>query len=256
MTNSNLALRSDDGDQFRTPVRMRPEQSRQGGSPPVDMLLVHGDIGAQGALAATLEAAGHEVSTSNSVDGAIRLLRDDSFEVVVLSLAAAGPQGLEMIRRVRSVSDVPLIIHGDNADPEVRNAAFDSGADDYLLDLADPAELDRLVRARARRAASRQRGFELKGPAGITMRVRAHEVFVGATRLPLTPKEFSILRLLLENRSEVVETNRMSLTIWGHETYGSRNFVEAHISRLRHKLSRVGAGSIIATVRGIGYVVR
>lgn len=220
------------------------------------MLLVHSDLNAQNALGTTLAAAGHEVSTSTSVEGAIRLLRDDTFEVVVLSVGTGESDSLEMIRRIRSMSDVPLIVLGNDANPDVRNAVFDSGADDYLLDLANPSELDRLVRARARRAASRQRGVELQGPADIRMNVRAYEVFVGVERLSLTPKEFAILRLLLEHRGEVVETDRMSLNVWGHETYGSRNFVEAHISRLRQKLGRLGAGSIIATVRGIGYVVR
>lgn len=256
MTNSNLALRSDHGEPHRSSVPLRRDFGQLRESPPVDLLLVHSDLNAQNALTGTLATAGHEVSTSTSIDGAIRLLRDDTFEVMVLSLGAAGADGLEMIRRVRAVSDVPLIVLGNDSNPDVRNAVFDSGADDYLLDLADPSDLDRLVRARARRASSRQRGFELEGPAEITMRVRAHEVFVGAERLPLTPKEFSILRLLLEHRGEVVETDRMALSVWGHETYGSRNFVEAHISRLRQKLGRVGAGSIIATVRGIGYVIR
>lgn len=254
MTNSNLAFRADHTEPSAAPVHREPTPLRE--APPVDLLLVHGDFNTQGLLTATLSAAGHEVSTSSSVDGAIRLLRDDSFEVVVLALRFGESDGLDMIRRIRSVSDVPLIVMGDEADPAVRNSVFDSGADDYLVNLADASELDRLVRARARRAGSRGRGYELKGPSGLAMHVRAHEVFVGTERLPLTPKEFAILRLLLEHRSEVVETDQMALTVWGHETYGSRNFVEAHISRLRQKLGKIGAGSAISTVRGIGYVIR
>jgi DNA-binding response OmpR family regulator len=254
MTGSNLAFRPDYTESSSAPAGREPVPIRE--SPSVDLLLIHSDFNTQGLLTATLSAAGHEVSTSSSVDGAIRLLRDDSFEVVVLSLRIAESDGVAMVRRIRSVSDVPLIVLGDEADPAVRNAVFDSGADDYLVNLADASELDRLVRARARRAGSRGRGYELKGPSGLVMHVRAHEVFVGTERLPLTPKEFAILRLLLEHRAEVVETDQMAINVWGHQTYGSRNFVEAHISRLRQKLSKLGAGSAIATVRGIGYVIR
>jgi hypothetical protein len=63
---------------------------------------------------------------------------------------------------------------------------------------------------------------------------------VGSGRLALTPTEFEILRLFLEHRREVVETEQSALSVWGHVTYGSRNSVEAYIPRLRQKLNRVG----------------
>ena len=65
-----------------------------------------------------------------------------------------------------------------------------------------------------------------------------------------------MLRLMLERRGEVLETDTISTQIWGYETFGSRNFVEAHISRLRAKLLQAGADGVITTVRGIGYVIR
>ncbi len=256
MTSSNFALQPDDDEaaelqanQSRQPTPIRESQA-------VDLLLIHGTPAVQGELTAWLAAAGHEVSISTSVDGAIRLLQDAPFEVLVLSLGVAEVASAELVARLRAASDAPLIVLGRDASPSVQDAVFDNGADDYLAEPVDPAELDRLVRARARRAASRRRGNELKGPSDITMQVRAHEVLVGSGRLALTPKEFEILRLFLEHRGEVVETEQIALSVWGHETYGSRNFVEAHISRLRQKLSLVDAGSIISTIRGIGYVVR
>ncbi len=103
--------------------------------------LVHGDLGTQRELSASSSAVGHEVLTSSSVDGAIRLLREDEFEVVVLSLAAA-----------------------------------DAGSADALG----------LLRALVRRTATR-----VKGPADLTMQVRAHEVLVGSVRLALVSKESS-----------------------------------------------------------------
>ncbi len=72
----------------------------------------------------------------------------------------------------------------------------------------------------------------------------------------LTPKEFAILQHLLERRGEVVAPDELSLGIWGYETFGSRNFVEAHISRLRGKLREAGMTDMVRTVRGVGYVVR
>ena len=88
------------------------------------------------------------------------------------------------------------------------------------------------------------------------MHLRAHEARVDDRVLDLTPKEFAVLRLMLERRGEVLETDTISTQIWGYETFGSRNFVEAHISRLRAKLLQAGADGVITTVRGIGYVIR
>ena len=74
--------------------------------------------------------------------------------------------------------------------------------------------------------------------------------------LDLTPKEFGVLQLLLERRRDVLTADAISEALWGHETFGARNFVEAHVSRLRHKLRDAGARDVITTVRGVGYKIR
>ena len=94
------------------------------------------------------------------------------------------------------------------------------------------------------------------GPEGLVMHVRLHEAHVGGSPLMLTPKESAILQLILERSGEVVAPNALSLAIWGYATFGSRNFVEAHISRLRGKLLEAGTTDLVRTVRGVGYVVR
>ena len=81
-------------------------------------------------------------------------------------------------------------------------------------------------------------------------------MWVGGEEVKFTPKEFAILRLLLEHRDEVISSDDLSVQIWGYETFGSRNFVEAHVSRLRSKLGKAGAPDVVTTMRGVGYVVR
>jgi DNA-binding response OmpR family regulator len=72
----------------------------------------------------------------------------------------------------------------------------------------------------------------------------------------LTPKEFEMLSFLLRRRGEVLTPDELSLQIWGYETFGSPNFVAAHVSRLRRKLSAADAVRMIDTIRGVGYVIR
>lgn len=96
----------------------------------------------------------------------------------------------------------------------------------------------------------------LTGPGGITLRVRGRQVRVDHAPVPLTLREFELLRLLLERQDEVLTADEISRAIWGYETFGSRNFVESHVSRLRAKLAQAGAGAVVTTVRGVGYTVR
>jgi DNA-binding winged helix-turn-helix (wHTH) protein len=100
------------------------------------------------------------------------------------------------------------------------------------------------------------RADELTGPHGIRMRVSAREVCVGAELIRLTHHEFELLRMLLERPDEALTADELSLAIWGHETFGSRNYVESHVSRLRGKLSRAGAPGVITNLRRAGYVMR
>jgi DNA-binding response OmpR family regulator len=236
--------------------------SQEGGSARPDpqpsvvrLLVVNGDEVARTRLAAELRPFHHVVLAVDSPAAAISWLDHQSADVVLV-YAETHESALEAAARIHSASARPLIVVGPDATAENRVGAFERGAQDYIPGPVTPDELDRRVRVLIRRDQFRRRSDDLTGPGGLLMQVRSHEVYIGTEKLSLTPKEFSVLQLLLEHRGEVVAPDQLSLSIWGYETFGSRNFVEAHISRLRGKLSRAGTAGIIKTVRGIGYVIR
>lgn len=99
-------------------------------------------------------------------------------------------------------------------------------------------------------------GEVLTGPRGIVLRVALREVMVAGFHVDLTTREFDVLRLLLQRQDEVLTPDEIASQVWGHGTFGSRNFVESQISRLRTKLTRAGAPNVITTLRARGYVVR
>ena len=196
----------------------------------------------------------HQVA---SAEAALALLDREPFDLVILDVALPGMTGFDACRQIRARSEVPIIFITAAGSLAERLRGFDLGADDYIVKPMDADEINCRVRAVLRRRADHDVARdEIAGPGGIAMRLRAHEVFVGEQLLVLTPKEFSVLRLLLERRGEVLTTDVLSTEIWGYETFGSRNFVEAHISRLRGKLRAGGNGTAIETVRGVGYVIR
>lgn len=208
-------------------------------------------------IAAHLSADGSVSAGASTGEEALALLDRQPFDLVILDVRLPGMSGFDTCRQIRVRSDVPIVFVTAAGSLPDRLEVFDLGADDYVVKPMDARELNRRVRAVLRRSAQRATGdAELTGPHGVVLRARAYQVFVGEDAVGLTPKEFSMLRLLLERRGEVLAMDVISTEIRGYETFGSRNFVEAHVSRLRSKLGDAGASDVIDTIRGVGYVIR
>ncbi|MDP6605050.1 MAG: response regulator transcription factor [Dehalococcoidia bacterium] len=221
------------------------------------MLIVDDEPTVRELIAAHLRADGNVASGAASGEDALALISRKSYDLVILDVGLPGMSGFDVCRQIRARTDVPVVFVTAAGNLAERLHGFDLGGDDYIVKPMDSAELNRRVRAvlrrRTRPGVERQ---ELEGPGGIVMHPGAHKVLVNEEQLNLTPKEFSMLRLLLEHKNEVMTTDDISTAIWGYETFGQRNFVEAHVSRLRSKLAEAGTSDVISTVRGVGYVIR
>ncbi|MSQ42336.1 MAG: response regulator transcription factor [Dehalococcoidia bacterium] len=226
-------------------------------SEPSRVLVVEDELVVRELIVRQLQGFGYCATAVASGEEALALLDRERFDLVLLDVGLPGISGFEACGAIRARSEVPIIFvtaHGDLAE---RLRGFDASADDYVIKPIIAEELDRRVSAVLCRPAQRRGpSGELFGPDGLALRLRVHEAYAGEHRLALTPSEFAVLRLLLEHRGEVMTADRISTAVWGYETFGSRNFVEAHVSRLRAKLRDAGAGDSIATVRGVGYVIR
>ncbi len=141
-------------------------------------------------------------------------------------------------------------------DPTVQARGFDMGADDVVTGDIAPTELARRVAALLRRTRPSDEVHQVGMPFDLVMKRAAHEVTVRGIPLALTTTEFAVLRLLLDRRGDVLSADTISREVWHYETYGSPNFVQAQVSRLRAKLDRAGAPGLISTLRGAGYVIR
>ena len=214
------------------------------------ILLIEDDEDVRGAVARALGALGWETEATASGEDGLAAFARAAFDLVILDLGLPGLSGVEVLRQLRSRSEVPVLVM------TASGAGFDLGADDYVVKPFEIAELERRVRAILRRTTGPRPDDVLHGPADIRLFLRAHEAYVADEQVHLTPKEFEVLRVLLTRRGEVIPPDDLSVLIWGYETFGSRNYVEAHVSRLRGKLADCGADGVISTVRGVGYMVR
>jgi two-component system KDP operon response regulator KdpE len=179
-------------------------------------------------------------------------------DVVLLDLGLPDIDGLEIIRRIRRDSTVPIVILSGRYEEREKVEALERGADDYVTKPFGVDELNARLRAALRRAAGPAAdpgGRIAAGP--LVLDVARHEVFVAGTRVDLTPREFEILRVLLIHAGRVVTKGRLLRAVWGSEYQGEDSYVYVHVSQLRRKLAAADKdGSLrdlIATEPGVGY---
>jgi two-component system, OmpR family, response regulator MprA len=202
-------------------------------------------------VAMGLEGRGMDVE--GVLDGRDALLAVERFrpDVVVLDLMLPGLSGLEVCKRVRAKSDVPILILSARDEVEDRVHGLNAGADDYLIKPFAFEELAARVVALLRRSAA-PLGQVLRH-ADLTLDLATREVRRGGRSVDLTAKEFALLRFLIEHPRRVFSKGQILETVWGYGYLGGSNVVEAYVSYLRRKLNAPGEPDLIETVRGAGY---
>ena len=177
------------------------------------------------------------------------------FDLVLLDIMLPQMSGMEVLRRLRRESQVPVIMLTARDGVVDKVSGLDSGADDYVT---KPFAIQELL-ARIR-AALRNRGDgggrELLTAGELAMDVERHRVTVRGQEVELTKKEFDLLRCLLENKGRVLTREALLDSVWGFDFVGETNSVDVYIRFLRSKLDDAFNIKLTHTVRGVGYVIR
>ena len=211
------------------------------------ILLVEDDIAIGPQIARGLEQEGHQVSwVRTGADG----LRAPLHHLVLLDLGLPDIDGLEVCRRLRAETAVPIIVLTARGEEEDRVAALDLGADDYLVKPFGLRELSARVRAVTRRTFGELPSVLRFGR--LLLDERARRVLVDETDVSLTGKEFDILAALLAEPGETVSREDIFSRVWDEHWYGPRKVLDVHIASLRRKL---GDPALIETVYGRGFRV-
>lgn len=175
-------------------------------------------------------------------------------DLVILDIMLPGIDGLEVCRRLREFSDVPIImLTAKDAVPD-RVRGLETGADDYLV---KPFAFDELL-ARIRALLRRHRagaGQELRF-ADLRMNPATREVYRGDRRIDLTAREYELLELFMRHPRQVLTREMIYDRVWGYDFDGESNVIEVYIRYLRSKLEADGEPRLIHTVRGVGYALR
>jgi two-component system response regulator MprA len=198
---------------------------------------------------------GYRVDTAADGPAALVSARDNPPDLVVLDWMLPGMDGLEVCRRLRAGSDIPILLLTAKTGVPDRVTGLDSGADDYLVKPFNFDELLARVRALLRR---RQRTAtpQVLRFGKLTLDAAARQVVYDGQTLELSTKEFDVLELLMRHPRQVVSRETFYDRIWGYDFGGESNILEVYIRYLRAKLEKADGQGLIQTVRGIGYVLR
>src|SRR5690242_8715969 len=218
------------------------------------VLIVEDDIDIADVLRRSLRNEGYEVRTSADGIEALDVAAGFVPDLVVLDLGLPGLDGVEVCRRLRSESDVPILMLTARAETEDRVTGLDSGADDYLPKPFERSELLARIRALLRRRPPRGSASIVVGDLMLNPDTR--EVKRGDREIELTNREFELLEYLARNQKLVVSRERLLEDVWGYDPFEQTNTIDVFISNLRRKLESGGEPRLLHTKRGAGYVLK
>lgn len=207
-----------------------------------------------------LQHEGYEVSKCENGREGLAAAESGGFDMVLLDIMLPELNGLEVLRRLRKTSDVPVIMLTARDTVMDKVSGLDMGADDYIT---KPFAIEELL-ARMRMVMRRRGGTDAGKTenrdelrfAGLTLSVSRHEVRVGEENVELTGREFSLLKTLLENRNIVLSRDSLLEKVWGYDYMGETNVVDVYVRYLRAKIDDRFGMHMIQTVRGVGYAIR
>ena len=224
------------------------------------ILVVDDEISISELIKFNLNKVGHEVTVTDNGNSALELLEQHSYNLIVLDLMLPGVDGLEVCRKLKSnnkTSAIPIIMLTARNEEIDKIIGLELGADDYMTKPFSPRELVARVKAVLRRSLKDNQTEGELTVGLLRINFNNYEIFLGNSKLELTPKEYELLKLFMTNIGKAYSREQLLEKIWGYDYYGDTRTVDVHIRHLRAKLElEPKVAEAIETVRGVGYRLR
>ncbi len=209
-----------------------------------------------------LENDGYTCHLASDGEEALRMVREQPIELMVLDVMMPKVDGLEVCREVRQERNLPIIMLSAKSEDIDKIHGLTSGADDYMTKPFSPLELIARVKSQLRRfkilnntGGVNQTKSEISID-GLYINTATHEVKVNGSSVKLTPREFDILLLLAQNKGVVFSTDKIYETVWEEDPFETRNTVMVHIRKIREKIETNPREPVyVKTVWGVGYKI-
>ena len=195
------------------------------------------------------EFEGHDCVEAEDGMQAVKLARDNNFDVIIMDVMMPKLDGYYAVKEIRKFSQVPVIMLSARTEEYDRLFGFEVGVDDYVVKPFSPKEV------MARVAALLKRVNPGKGATivseGLEIDIPGRNVYVDGKKVNMTPKEYELLFYLAQNRGIAISREQLLSNVWGYDFYGDDRTVDTHIKMLRSSLGRYREK--IVTLRGLGY---
>ncbi len=203
-----------------------------------------------------LELRHEGYETEKAVNGteALDMAESGGFDIIILDIMLPAISGIEVLRRLRRSSDVPVILLTARDSVTDKVMGLDMGANDYITKPFAIEELLARIRVLLRSAADSAEKLSNNGIltcSGVELKISSHEVFYNGSPVELTNREFILLKTLMENKNVAMSREKLLLEAWGYDYYGETNIIDVYVRYIRQKTS----DSVIKTIRGVGYIV-
>lgn len=217
-----------------------------------NILIVEDDPSIRKLVRVNLVKRGYTVSEAGDSHQALALFQEVPVDLVLLDLLLPGLSGVDICAWIRARSDVPIIILSARLEEDLKVAALDAGADDYVTKPFGQEELLARVRAFLRRSYIPAKISETKIEIGdFRIDLAERRVYIADNDLHLTKTEYAILAELARHLDSIVTHDELIAEVWGSEYRGSNHYLHTYLGRLRKKMGEYG--TLIETVPGMGY---
>ena len=222
------------------------------------ILLVEDEENIREALKYILTQENYSVTIASDGSEGLSLAQELNPDLILLDVMLPEIDGMELCKIIRRASDVPIIMLTARSEEVDKVLGLEIGADDYITKPFSKHELLARIRAVLRRVTSNTEQHEVTSEilqsGKITLNNKSHIVTIHGINLEFSPREFSLLQLLMENQNRALSRDQMLESIWGEDWYGDTRTVDVHVRWLRQKIEVDSANpKIIVTVRGVGY---
>ncbi|MEY8320958.1 response regulator transcription factor [Lachnospiraceae bacterium 46-61] len=222
------------------------------------ILLIEDEVKLARFVELELKYEGYQVTVIHDGREGLEIFLNEKFDMILLDLMLPGLSGIEICRRIRKASDIPIIMLTAKDEVMDKVAGLDSGADDYLTKPFAIEELLARMRVAFKHCSNQQNDSKKKllQVNHLCIDIEKRMVTVNDTEVELTKKEFELLLYLVQNKNIVLTREQILNQVWGYSYIGETNVVDVYIRYLRSKIDETFDEKFIHTIRGVGYYVK
>ena len=214
------------------------------------IMIVEDDRQTNDAVSEYLKSFGHRMLSAYDGDEALQLFERSKIDLLILDIMIPKKTGLAVLHAIREKSSVPILMLTAIGDEYTQVTSFDEQADDYITKPFSMPVLIRKIAAILRRTSKQEDTPHIMSYKDLTLDLDGYKVYSSEGNIELTPREFEILRELLNHKGRILTRQNFLQTLWKYEFFGDERIIDTHIKNLRKKLGTV---DYIETIRGVGY---